>query len=674
MEAMTISVLNGETDGYDCAFANSMTAAGLTPTLPMAIAVSGGPDSTALCILASRWVSQNGGSPCSLLGFIVDHGLRDESALEASIVQSRMSALGIRCEVLKCSWPIDMPKQGHLQEEARNNRYELIHKACKRSGAKALLTAHHLDDQIELFIIRFTRKSGLAGLACMPFTSNLYRCMVECSGKAAIHALLLVRPLLGLSKNDLYQVCRKHDVLWVEDPTNKKPIYFRNVVRSILSKPEFTMLKKEVPSLISLCRKMRSFSDQSRDLMLSQCVSVDADFGYVTVNLERVKHVKIMEEAVKRMLVAILQFVAQKEKPPRGSVVQTLVDFVNSDNLKGALTLAGCNIYVDQRTTRSQIIICTSSDSKLPERIQPVNIVWTWDPGTRNESDSFQQQVRLTPMPTCSISRTDMLDNEIFQTKFMKVQSTSDLLNVAKESNMLSDMSDIALHKLLDEFSLRSPNHEMDSFEENKKQYHNKARKLAEVEIPSGHACYFMNRFWISWGMKQPHIAESGVGLLPQAHFSGCRFLRGGSSIHSKRTLGIRYMEEKDWQFIFQLTRKDSVISCLKTDGCEESEFYQDPGRNKLGGSKENSMTKDLKNTLHALPCCSGYLLKIAQSAATKLKNIPVPVRRALPVFVTNEGALISIPSLGFSMCANIWVLSRFCPRIPLGGGHVSWS
>ncbi|MCO5564534.1 hypothetical protein L7F22_018196 [Adiantum nelumboides] len=239
MQTSEVEQMRRLRDEYDVLFASRMAAAGLTPTTRIGIAVSGGPDSTALCILASRWIVQNGGPSSNLLGFLVDHGLRIESASEALIVHSRIVSLGINCEVLKCYWPAGVPVHGHLQEAARNARYELIQKACKRNNVDVLLTAHHLDDQIELFIIRFTRHSGLAGLAGMPFISSMYRCIPEYSGDDVIHSLLLVRPLLDLSKNDLYKVCEIHDQLWVEDPTNKKPVFLRNVVRNILNKPDF---------------------------------------------------------------------------------------------------------------------------------------------------------------------------------------------------------------------------------------------------------------------------------------------------------------------------------------------------------------------------------------------------------------------------------------------------
>lgn len=84
-------------DELDFAFAERMVAAGLTPASRIGIAVSGGPDSTALCILASRWLEHEGVSASNLIGFIVDHDLRVESASEALLVQNRIAALGVKC-------------------------------------------------------------------------------------------------------------------------------------------------------------------------------------------------------------------------------------------------------------------------------------------------------------------------------------------------------------------------------------------------------------------------------------------------------------------------------------------------------------------------------------------------------------------------------------------------
>ncbi|GER41928.1 tRNA(Ile)-lysidine synthase, partial [Striga asiatica] len=115
---------------YTEKFAQRMAMAGIKPHHRLAIAVSGGPDSIALCVLTAAWKcnkfnaadKQRNKSTNGLLAIVVDHGLRVESAEEASIVYNRVQDMGIKCVVVRCEWLDGRPKPGHLQEAARNKR------------------------------------------------------------------------------------------------------------------------------------------------------------------------------------------------------------------------------------------------------------------------------------------------------------------------------------------------------------------------------------------------------------------------------------------------------------------------------------------------------------------------------------------------------------------------
>ncbi|XP_048227852.1 uncharacterized protein LOC125369456 isoform X2 [Ricinus communis] len=111
-------------DKYREAFSHRMAMAGLKPQHRIAIGVSGGPDSVALCVLTAAWksagVAKSEGFVDGLLAIVVDHGLRPESKEEAQVVSRRVSDMGVRCEIACCSWYRGRPKQGHLQEEARD--------------------------------------------------------------------------------------------------------------------------------------------------------------------------------------------------------------------------------------------------------------------------------------------------------------------------------------------------------------------------------------------------------------------------------------------------------------------------------------------------------------------------------------------------------------------------
>ncbi|CAM8881497.1 unnamed protein product [Rhodiola kirilowii] len=131
-----------------------MAMSGLKPHHRIALGVSGGPDSMALCVLAANWKASALENT-----IIVDHGLRTESRDEAILVSRRESDL----RLLVCEWLDGKPKQGHLQEAARDMRYQKFQEVCVRHGISALLVAHHADDQAELFILRLSRNSGVIG-------------------------------------------------------------------------------------------------------------------------------------------------------------------------------------------------------------------------------------------------------------------------------------------------------------------------------------------------------------------------------------------------------------------------------------------------------------------------------------------------------------------------------
>lgn len=199
---------------YTEAFSRRMQMAALKPHHRIAMGVSGGADSMALCALMAHWKTfanggvgfDNFGYIDGLLAIIVDHGLRPESKEEAETVSRWVFDMGIRFEIVHCQWPDGRPKVGHLEEVARDMRYKVFQDVCFQNQIGVLLTAHHGDDQAELFILRLSRNSGVLGLAGMAFTSQLFPkfpCVIADS--ANNQGILLVRPLMEFTKEDLYK-------------------------------------------------------------------------------------------------------------------------------------------------------------------------------------------------------------------------------------------------------------------------------------------------------------------------------------------------------------------------------------------------------------------------------------------------------------------------------------
>ncbi|MCX7370537.1 MAG: tRNA lysidine(34) synthetase TilS [Alphaproteobacteria bacterium] len=183
----------------------------------LAVAVSGGPHSLALALLARDWVAARGGS---VLALVADHGLRPESGAEADHVMALLAKAGIEAECLR----LGLPGGARLQERARIARLVTLTQAAARHGCPWLLLGHHRGDQAETLAFRALRGSGAAGLAAMA----ALRAAPEC---------LILRPLLGLAPARLEAVVAAAGLSPVRDPSNDNPRFARIRLRQALSDP-----------------------------------------------------------------------------------------------------------------------------------------------------------------------------------------------------------------------------------------------------------------------------------------------------------------------------------------------------------------------------------------------------------------------------------------------------
>ena len=191
--------------------------ADLSAAPAIVLAVSGGPDSMALLVLAARWRQRLRKGPV-LLAVTVDHGLRAEAAREAASVKKLARTLGVTHRTVR--WKGTKPVNG-IQEKARMARYDLLAKEAQRCGAQHILTAHTRDDQAETVMFRLSRGSGIAGLGAMA------RMRVLAEG-------WLVRPLLDLPKARLIATLAARKIAFSNDPSNADPKYTRVRWRALM--------------------------------------------------------------------------------------------------------------------------------------------------------------------------------------------------------------------------------------------------------------------------------------------------------------------------------------------------------------------------------------------------------------------------------------------------------
>lgn len=186
----------------------------------LVLAVSGGPDSTALMVLAARWRKALKRGP-DLIAITVDHGLRAESKREARDVARLARELGLAHRTLR--WTGEKPAKG-IPRAAREARYRLLAQAARKAGASHILTAHTLDDQAETVVMRLSRGSGITGLAGMQRMSSV----------PGHDTVLLVRPFLDTAKLRLIATLTKSNIAFADDPTNRDAAFTRARLRGLM--------------------------------------------------------------------------------------------------------------------------------------------------------------------------------------------------------------------------------------------------------------------------------------------------------------------------------------------------------------------------------------------------------------------------------------------------------
>lgn len=302
----------------EAAFDKAMAAFGFCgQNESLAVAVSGGADSMALCRLLHKYVQKNGGR---LIALTVDHGLRSESAEEARWVYEETKRLGIPCRILK--WDGEKPLTG-IEKSARDARYALLFAACREENARTLFLGHHRQDQAETFLLRKAAKSGPFGLAGM-------------SAARSFAFGRMYRPLLGIPPEDLRAYNKSVGQTWKEDPTNATDRFERGRIRLSASAEELEDAFRQ--SLIYGKKRIETEKRRSAFLRTSAEVS---NAGYVSFSRSDVDCAD--RETVVGCLAEAVRAVANKPYFPKSEALERLYENALRPDFRGA-SLGGCRI------------------------------------------------------------------------------------------------------------------------------------------------------------------------------------------------------------------------------------------------------------------------------------------------------------------------------------------
>ena len=266
------------------------------------VAVSGGPDSLALLLVA------HAGWPGQVEAATVDHGLRRESADEAAFVAQACGILALPHAILKPRHPIE----GNLQSAARQARYALLEEWRAARGLDWILTAHHADDQAETLLMRLNRGSGVGGLA----------------GVRAVNGRV-IRPLLGWRRAELASIVAEAGIEAVADPSNTDARFDRARLRAEIEGMTWIDPAALARSAAALAEAQQAL-DWSADRLFAERVTSDPD-GL------RLDPSDVPDELLRRLLLRALRELAP-DASPRGDELSHMLAALGQG---GTATLAG---------------------------------------------------------------------------------------------------------------------------------------------------------------------------------------------------------------------------------------------------------------------------------------------------------------------------------------------
>ncbi len=295
----------------------------------MGLAVSGGPDSLALLLLAAEFAGRHGAHDRFIV-YSVDHGLRPEAAGEVAYVIEAAHQLGFAARALR--WQGPKPTSG-VQQAARLARYGLIAEAMAADGAQILLTAHHRADQAETVLMRLAHGSGIEGLRGMDYFAD-------------IAGLVVVRPLLGVEPTDLARLVAASALRPVHDPSNLDTDYERVRWRQML--PQLAALGLDA-------RRLSRFADRMRDADLAMAqlaAAIDTRLDPATGGreLSRAVLARLPRAIAIRVVARLLDEVGGGQKPHDLAPVEALTDRLRQEAALKRTSLHGCLVSSDGAT------------------------------------------------------------------------------------------------------------------------------------------------------------------------------------------------------------------------------------------------------------------------------------------------------------------------------------
>jgi len=273
----------------------------------------------ALAHMMCHWAAEQGRHVHLLT---VNHNLRDEAGAEGErLYEWVKDFVGSEHHIL--TWHHDAHKpETAVMEKARQARYTLMADYCQTHQIETLCIAHHADDQVETFLFRLAKGSGLDGLTGMQ------------EWTAYNNHLMLYRPLLAQTHVDLIAYCKTHQLQWIEDPSNSNSAYARPRLRKALQ-AEGLDAKRFTKTLERLTR-----AQQALDHIADRCLQ---SYDMIDWALVKTYPTDIQIRVLQKSLSMIGQ--TTHTYPPKLERVEEIVNTIKPGH---AATLHGCLISLSK--------------------------------------------------------------------------------------------------------------------------------------------------------------------------------------------------------------------------------------------------------------------------------------------------------------------------------------
>lgn len=203
------------------------------------VGCSGGSDSMALLhFLATRQEKFD----IEVVAIHVDHGIREESYIDADFVRARAKELGVRFYKFRIDAPKIAKEKGiSIETAAREGRYGVFKSLFNKGLVDKIALAHHVSDQAETILMHIFRGSGTSGAMGMsPVSEKVY-----------------IRPFLNVTKEEIFEYLDDNRLEYVEDKTNFDTSYNRNFVRHVILKDIKSRWPNAESAIVGLAQSIR---------------------------------------------------------------------------------------------------------------------------------------------------------------------------------------------------------------------------------------------------------------------------------------------------------------------------------------------------------------------------------------------------------------------------------